>query len=608
MRRGSLGARRHVTRREFLRASSVLSAAGLLGCGENGPLDILPPPFFGPPLSALHGTRAEIDDEALSVVGGRLPTDMDGHALIVGSVPYGDGTPLFTGDAMVTRLSFTPSGARITTRLLRTDDFLLDEASASEGPSLAYRNAGMLRSSEQLGARDFVNTALVTASNGRLLATCDAGRPWELDPVTLEPITPVGLHAAYLPMTPPTTPGASLFPRVMTTAHPAWDLDDALLYYVNYAPLLTGLAPPFTRVMRWDGAHEPTHTDLVDAATGELAAIGQTCHQLATTERFVVLSDGALLFEPEQAMGEDVTRPQRPTTVLWIVPKSELVEGGTARAVRCEIPTESTHLVVARDDTGDRLTVVVMHEGSSDASEWIRANDTELGSGAPVDARLVGSPVAAADLARPGRYLLDARTGAVLETRILEDERMWGAGLSTSDVREPGVLGDVYFATAGFDPRMLTTRIVDLYRDHPGRIVPVAELPTSALPTQLVHVDAVSMSIQQALALPSGWLATSPTFVPRRGAGSGEGYLVTPVLGPDWDELWVFRAEDLAYGPVCRLRHAQLDVGFSLHTTWMPELVSPRSSYRVDRATDYAEGLATISPEAASLVRRTLSL
>ena len=115
-------------------------------------------------------------------------------------------------------------------------------------------------------------------------------------------------------------------------------------------------------------------------------------------------------------------------------------------------------------------------------------------------------------------------------------------------------------------------------------------LPGSSRASQIVHVDPVALSIQQSLALPLGWQARSPTFVPRRGGAVGEGYLVAPVLGPDWDEVWILRADDLPYGPVCRLRHARFDVGLCSGAIWMPELSASRASYRVDRGADYAEG------------------
>ncbi len=608
-RRPSSALGRGVTRREFLRVSSALSGAALLGCGEGSPLAILPPPSFGPQQSALHGTREEIADEALTVVGGRLPTDMDGHALIIGAVPFGDGTPIIVADAMVTRLSFTPSEVRIKTRLLRTDDFLLDEASATLDTTLAYRTTGLLRSSPQLGARDLVNTALVPVGNGRLIATGDGGRAWEIDPVTLDPITPVGAYAAYVPLVAPSTPGMQLFPLVATTAHPVWDADDAFLYGANYTlPIDAMPMAPLTRILRCDAAHEPTHTDLVDAATGAPVTIVEACHQMATTARFVILLDGASMLDAELAAGGDASGPQRPSTVLWIVPKSELTEGGQANAVRCELPIESAHFVASRDDARDQLEIVVVHQGSSDVGQWIRGSDTVFDTGASVDSRLVGAPACAADLPRFARYVVDARTGAVVTSRSFTDARLWGAALRASDPRAPGALGDAYFTTAGFDPRALTTRIVDAYRDHPSRVVSIADLPASLLPGQLVHFDEASMTLAQSIALPAGWVANSPTFVPRRGAAAGEGYLVTPVLGPEWDEIWVFRADDLAYGPVCRLRHARFDLGLSLHTAWLPELASPRATYRVDGALDYAEGLLAISSDAASLVRRVLAL
>jgi hypothetical protein len=35
-------------------------------------------------------------------------------------------------------------------------------------------------------------------------------------------------------------------------------------------------------------------------------------------------------------------------------------------------------------------------------------------------------------------------------------------------------------------------------------------------------------------------------------------------------EVWIFRAGDLAAGPVCRLGHPDLDWGYTLHTAWLP--------------------------------------
>ena len=594
-----------LTRRDWLRLSALTGAGSLLGCGD--PAGSLLPPPGDPSVTSLgQGTRAELDDAELQVVAGAVPRDMEGFVFVIGGVPYGDGTPLFTGDAQVLRLRFEEGRPRLKSRLLRTDDYLLDQAATGE---LAYRNLGMLRMSTHLGARDFCNTALVPGPSGRLLATCDAVRPWEIDPETLEVVTPVGLHASWRPMFPSLSPGLDLFPVHMASAHPVWDPDEDVVYLPNWAPPLEGLdTEPFTRVLRWDGASEPVATELVDAS-GSPALVAQSLHQIHTTERYLVLSDGAFSIEPEQMTGADVTRPQRPTSVLWIVPKAELT-GGTATATRVEIPVESAHFMIERGDADDRITVALMHQNSADPSEWIREGDLVHHSGAPVASALVGLPTAPADVAIQGRYTIDARTGEVLESTVLEDERLWGITLWSRDEREAGQpLGDSLWVTLGFDPNALTTRITEAYADHPHRMMPLAELPTTPIAPRVLRIDqSGAMGVTDDVALPLGWLPMSPTFVPRRGASAGDGYLVTLALGPSEDEVWIFDAADLARGPICRMRHPQLNVGFSLHTTWLPDLGASDGGYRVDRREDYGDALPALREDARALVESVLGI
>ncbi len=593
-----------LTRRDWLRLSALGGLGPFLGCGSESPS--WPAPGDPSVASLGQGTRAELDDADLELVAGEVPNDMEGFVFVIGGVPYGDGTPLFTGDAQVLRLRFDGGRARLKSRLLQTDDYLLDQAASGD---LAFRNLGMLRMSTQLGARDFCNTALVASPSGRLLATYDAGRPWEIDPETLEVITPVGLHSSWRPMFPPISPGLDLFPVHMASAHPVWDPDDELAYLPNWAPPLEGLdTETFTQLLTWDGASEPIATALVDRG-GEPAVVEQSLHQIHTTRRYVVLSDGAFSIEPEQMTGADVTRPQRPTSVLWIVPKAELT-GGTATATRVEIPVESAHFMIERDDTGDRITVALMHQNSADPSEWIRANDQLHHDGSAPPAHLVGLPTAPADLAIQGRYVIDVATGEVADAVILEDERLWGLTLWSRDERDPArSLGDSLWVTLGFDPNALTTRITDAYADHPHRLVPLAELPTTPIAPRLLRIDQSGpMAITDDATLPLGWLPMSPTFVPRRGAGPGEGYLVLLALGPTDDEVWILDAGDLSRGPLARLRHDQFDVGFSLHTTWLPDLPAPTSGYRVDRREDYGAALPALRDDARALVIEVLGL
>jgi hypothetical protein len=207
-----------------------------------------------------------------------------------------------------------------------------------------------------------------------------------------------------------------------------------------------------------------------------------------------------------------------------------------------------------------------------------------------------------------GRYVVDARTGAVLESRTLDDERLLGVTLWSRDERDPSQpLAESLWVTLGFDPELMTTRITDAYRAHPHRLVPIDEMPTVARPGQFLRVDHAGASILDSLELPTGWLPMSPTFVPRRNAPAGDGYLVSLMLGPEGDEVWILDGSDLARGPLARLRHPRLDVGFSLHTCWVPDLAAP-GEYRVDKQEDYGANLAALREDARALVQRVLGV
>ena len=58
------------------------------------------------------------------------------------------------------------------------------------------------------------------------------------------------------------------------------------------------------------------------------------------TQNHVVLLDTAMSVEAEQIAGGDASRGQRPYSRFLIIPKSELVDGGQAKAVEAIIERE----------------------------------------------------------------------------------------------------------------------------------------------------------------------------------------------------------------------------------------------------------------------------
>ncbi len=332
------------------------------------------------PASMNRASRDELTAVRLEVFEGTLPADAVGHVFFVApagtvdtdGLPDPSGNTVMAGDGMVCRVDLDGTHARMTTRLAKTPDLYADQAAQSDERFRSFRfvSSGIARVS-RLGARVFANTALVPLARAgeapRLLVTYDAGRPFELDPVSLELVTPVGSYAEWRPSTFDRQP----FPLVLSPAHPAYDPSDGTLFTVNYSrsawsmffaslPALrflgaagatalgamTGLVDAasrvglplrrrlrrrrwrarkglhhlmdlvghlplvpedFTELVRWDGEGCLERFRLVLPAEGNTrVAITQSIHQVAVTRRHVVILDTAFKIGPEQGFNDPI--------------------------------------------------------------------------------------------------------------------------------------------------------------------------------------------------------------------------------------------------------------------------------------------------------------
>lgn len=212
------------------------------------------------PQSLMDSSRTEFGSNgvgqiSLNTVKGEIPADLHGHMFIVGPVgftdtPYGDGTPVFNGDGMVYRLDFDrPGEVRLKTKIAKTPCFYADLATRTRRQYNKYRfrNWGNMRFSLTLGLRNLVNTAFLVMKspqepNNRLLMTYDAGRPYEIDPVSLKLKTPVGTNQEWRSVVPRIKPFLNqVFPVVLSTAHPACDEHTGEIFTINYGRSIANL-------------------------------------------------------------------------------------------------------------------------------------------------------------------------------------------------------------------------------------------------------------------------------------------------------------------------------------------------------------------------------
>ncbi len=203
----------------------------------------------------------------------QLPSDLRGSVYMVGpagsidsplapgsSDPYlvdptRDGTiMLYNGDGMIYRLDFDQPelGVVLTTRLAATPDYIADAVThtCSQYQDLKFESIGITRIGS-LGLRNQLNTAFLPMQfahedRTRLLLTWDMGRPYEIDPVTLELATPMGWNHEWETVTDlvnlPFEPKQP-FQSIQTCAHPYFDpyQENGLVFTTNVGRSLSNL-------------------------------------------------------------------------------------------------------------------------------------------------------------------------------------------------------------------------------------------------------------------------------------------------------------------------------------------------------------------------------
>jgi len=454
-----------------------------------------------------------------------------------------------------------------------------------------------------LGFRNQANTGFLPMGD-RLLVTYDAGRPHEIDTETCEIVTQVGGNSEWSGILPDWLEAFVNwpFPLNMSTAHPAWDHESAEMFTVNHGVSILG-TEAYTKLVRWDGQGALESWDVV-LEDGTPVEIVQSVHQMAATREYIVLMDTAFLVELDVVFSGGEARAQSPDTAMYIISRADLGRSSEVTARQVVIPRECVHFLADFDSSGRELVLYLAHNTAADPSEFLGPDDVRADTGQPVRSDLIGLPAAPTDIGGFGRYVIDPETGALTDSALLFDDLLWGgpALVATRGPEIPDRHTVMYWACAGLSPELRLQRVEGLYADHPYRRVSLDDLPADGMPGTLVRIDCQTAEIGDSYSFPAGRVGLSPVFVPREGStGEMDGYLICTVMSDDvdtpgssGDEFWVFDAADLAQGPVARLGHIDLDLPFTLHTAWIPEIGPRTARYRVDMRTELEGDVSTL--------------
>ncbi len=546
---------------------------------------------------ALHhalepSTEYDVD---LTVTAGRWPDALAGHVFLIGPSQPTAVDFMFAGPGILTHVNLATRHWR--TKRVVTPDLALLGGLTRAVPQPELRQL-------MVGARPSLTNVAPHFFGERLLLTGLSQRPVEFDPVTLEFSTFLGGIGEYPEVAP-----HPLFPGVRTASHPVEDLDDGCMWWCNTnlrprGASTTDVEGPLW-VVRWDG-HGPLETWHVPGAH-----LVQGVHEVTVTQDYVIVTEIGFQQEPGSVAGRNRTKPHLPFTDIYLVAKSDLTATRRGRSVpvtHARVPCESFHHFADYRQDGDDVTMYLAHSNGWDLNYALTDADSVWGSGSELPKGLHGFVSAPVDASPVGRYVIDGRTGEVKDSRVfLDPARHWATLLYGRDMRCPGLEHGRYLWQAywGCDPAMLVTRLVEMYRNHPYRIVPVEDLPSREIPSSLVCIDLDTMTEQSAWSFPAGAVGESPVFVPDPEGGTG--WVVIFVHHPDRTELQIFDAHALGAGPIATATAPGLKLSVQFHSCYTPGVRSRDSGYRRSFAADLDDSWRDLSPSVRGTVDDVLA-
>lgn len=306
------------------------------------------PPALGMPIP--DGAFAPVErecDEVLRDVSGALPAGLTGTLYRCGPARWAmeHAVHAFDGDGMMSQLVLDGSSVRYRNRFVETPNHL---AGGQRG--IGTERQGGWRANMLRVPTERANTTAVVHAD-RLLALADYGRPWELEPDTLQTLGPCDFDG-------------SLSRVSMFSPHPKVDPRTGELFNFGLAP--TARVPRGPRLpvslrcyrIRPDGQMSTLATVPLDHV--------YINHDFAITERYLVFVLAPLVVsEPHALLAlfglrtyESATgfRPEIGTRIV-LVPR----DGGRSRVIECPaIPY--VHLNNAFEDRGDVVADLIRYD------------------------------------------------------------------------------------------------------------------------------------------------------------------------------------------------------------------------------------------------------
>jgi len=539
-------------------------------------------------------------DFDLRCLEGAIPADLDGALFICQCL--GSPQAFMVGDTNLVRLDFGPGRVHLTNRLMWTPAALARQLLA--GTRHRFDFFGLMFLSPGLGMFSYTE-GLYLLPDGRIAVTSDVDRPWVVEPDSLRTVTPLGRRDEWLPMMagPAGDVMGSLFSAYNNSHVIYCDPLTKETFLVNYQLKQAEGEHP-VRLMRWDGASS-FESWLVLGEDGQEIEIKQSIHELVFSRDYILLADTAF------AAGTEMLTPwvnaplPNQKTVVYIVDRRELQAGQkTVTARRLEVDQPCIHLLAEYENPADQITVYMLHTPATNTAELLRSDDRDL-DGRLFPEHLIGyGTLPVLDLSSVGKHVLNMKRAEVSSSKYISElPYTWGPYLYAYMGRQvqPYSGQDLFVMFKGFARGALPERIFKAYKDSGARQVPLEKMVGGA---GLQHNNAIcriatgAFGIQDAYVFPDRVLLYTISCLDSNQAGA-PGYVIAGVVrdpaageASSGHEYWLFAANNLAQGPLCKLGHPDLNNSTLFHTLYLSQASSQAwnsrpADYQVALRQDY---------------------
>ncbi|HSG43918.1 MAG TPA: carotenoid oxygenase family protein [Anaerolineales bacterium] len=541
-----------------------------------------------------------VDSEfSLSCLSGEVPADIKGSLYIAQCL--GSPGAFMVGDTNLVKLDFDAGRIKLTNRLMRTPAALARKELADTRHRFDF--FGLMYLSPGLGMFSYTE-GMYLLPDGRIAVTSDIDRPWVIERETLQVTTPIGRRDEWIPMMEGSTGEilGSLFAGYNNSHVVYADHQIGEVFLVNYQKMQpNGEHPVF--LIRWDGKSEFERW-LVLGEDGKPIEIKQSIHELVYSRDYVLLADTAFVAGTEMFTPWVSAPLPSSKTVVYIVDRRELdPDSRTVTARRMEVDEACIHLVAEYENPDDKITAYMLHTPATNTAELIRENDRDL-NGNYFPEHLIGyGTLPVLDLSSVGKHVFDMKQKKVIHSQYLSQmPYTWGPYLYAYMGRQtlPYNGQDLFVMFKGFSKDMLPKRICNAYKDTESRRVPLEEMVDGE---GLKHNNSIcriitkDFKIADAYIFPDRVLLYTIACLDSKEPNTS-GYVIAGIVTDETagdessgHEYWLFAADDLAGGPICKLSHPHLNNSTLFHSVYIPdskERENKSQPYHISLRDDYS--------------------